>query len=111
MSNLTTRTLRVTVPHAIRSKIIAGGQTARHEKIKAILGELLRHERIEGYIRTHDETRQYAERLIELAKKYGDRHVGTMQLMDYWINDKDLIHKVFKVFVPRYANIIGPYTN
>jgi len=29
--------------------------------------------RIEGYIRTHDETRQYAERLIELAKKYGDR--------------------------------------
>lgn len=31
--------------------------------------------RIEGYIRTHDETRQYAERLIELAKKYGDRYV------------------------------------
>ncbi|CAF5073795.1 unnamed protein product, partial [Rotaria sp. Silwood1] len=30
---------------------------------------------IEGYIRTHDETRQYADRLIELAKKYGDRYV------------------------------------
>ena len=29
--------------------------------------------RIEGYIRSHDESRQYAERLIELAKKYGDK--------------------------------------
>lgn len=111
MSNLSTRALKVTVPHAIRSKIVAGGQGARHEKIKTILNELFRHERIEGYIRTHDETRQYADRLIELAKKYGDRHVGTMELMDYWINDKDLIHKVFKVFVPRYANTTGPYTN
>ncbi|CAF1375270.1 unnamed protein product [Adineta ricciae] len=111
MSNLSTRTLRVTVPHAIRSKLVVGGQDARHEKIKAVLGELFRQERIEGYIRPYDETRQYAERLIELAKKYGDRHVGTMQLMDYWLTDKDLIHKVFKVFVPRYANTIGPYTN
>jgi len=111
MSNLSTRALRVTVPHALRSKITAGGQSARHEKIKTILGDLFRNERIEGYIRTHDETRQYAERLIEMAKKYGDRHVGTMQMMDYWIKDKDLIHKMFKVFVPRYSNSLGPYTN
>lgn len=32
-------------------------------------------------------------------------------IQDYWINDKDLIHKIYKVFVPRYANTIGPYTN
>ena len=88
------RTLRVTVPFTLRSKLAAGGQPGRHEKIKTILSDLFRHERsvlqpknddcllslvfffenrIEGYIRTHDEARQYAERLIELAKKYGDR--------------------------------------
>lgn len=39
------RTLGVTVPHAIRSKLTAGGQTARHEKIKTILGDLFRNER------------------------------------------------------------------
>ena len=39
------RALRVTVPHAIRSKLTAGGQPARHEKIKTVLGQLFREER------------------------------------------------------------------
>ena len=73
------RALRVTVPHTLRSKLTAGGQPARHEKIgKTVETEFSLIDfglfRIEGYIRTHDETRQYAERLIELAKKYGDRY-------------------------------------
>ena len=45
IESLIFRALRVTVPHAIRSKLVRGGQTERHEKIKTILGELFRHER------------------------------------------------------------------
>ncbi|CAF1016315.1 unnamed protein product [Didymodactylos carnosus] len=92
-------------------RIAYGGLQARHEKLKTIITDLLRHERVEGYIRPYDEARQYVERLIEMGKKYGDRHVGTMQLMDYWINEKDIIYKMFKVYVPRYLKTDGPYTN
>ncbi len=31
-------------------------------------------------------------------------------MADYWILEKDLLHKLFKVIVPRYENKLGPYT-
>jgi large subunit ribosomal protein L17 len=50
------------------------------------------------------------ERLIDLAKKYGDKHEGMMEMADYWLLEKDLVPKLFKVIVPRYQDKIGPYT-
>ncbi len=33
-----------------------------------------------------------------------------MELADYWLLEKDLVPKLFKVIVPRYENLLGPYT-
>ena len=47
------------------------------------------------------------ERLVDLAKKYGDKHEGMMEMADYWLLDKDLVPKLFQVIVPRFQNKIG----
>jgi len=31
-------------------------------------------------------------------------HKETMEMANYWINEKQLVHKLFKVLVPRYQN-------
>jgi large subunit ribosomal protein L17 len=33
-----------------------------------------------------------------------------MEMADYWILEKDIIPKLFKVIVPRFQNSYGPYT-
>ena len=33
-----------------------------------------------------------------------------MEMADYWILEKDLVPKLFKVVVPRFQDKIGPYT-
>jgi large subunit ribosomal protein L17 len=33
-----------------------------------------------------------------------------MEMVDYWLLEKDLIPKLFKVIVPRFQNKTGPYT-
>ncbi|RNA07948.1 39S ribosomal mitochondrial [Brachionus plicatilis] len=111
MSNLTAGKLLIPYSRLARKKITKfTGPQGRIDKIRGIISDLLRLERIEipnfvGY-----ESRQYAERLIDLAKKYGDKHEGMMEMADYWIIEKDLIPKLFQVIVPRYENKLGPYT-
>lgn len=51
----------------------------------------------------------YLVRLFH-SQQYSFRHVGTMEMADYWILEKDLIPKLFKVIVPRFQNSCGPYT-
>jgi large subunit ribosomal protein L17 len=34
----------------------------------------------------------------------------TMEMADYWIMEKQLVHKLFKVFVPRFQNCNVSYT-
>ncbi|KAL1233948.1 Large ribosomal subunit protein bL17m [Trichinella pseudospiralis] len=54
--------------------------------------------------------RPYAERLIQLAIEYGDCHKPTMETCDYWIEEKELLHKLFKDLVPRFENCKSSYT-
>lgn len=42
--------------------------------------------------------------LISDAIRYGDCHKATMEMADYWLVEKQLVHKLFKVLVPRYEN-------
>lgn len=37
-------------------------------------------------------------------------HAETMELADFWILEKQYIHKLFKVLVPRYQNYDSAYT-
>lgn len=48
--------------------------------------------------------------LIGDAIRYGDTHKHTMEMADYWLEEKQLVHKLFKVLVPRYENYQTAYT-
>lgn len=54
--------------------------------------------------------RPHVERLIVEAMRNGDRHRPTMDLANFWLLDKSMIHKLFKVFVPRYENYCTSFT-
>jgi large subunit ribosomal protein L17 len=73
---------------------------------------LCRHERIELNYHRADEVRPYAERLISEALRYGDKHKPTMDLANFWLQDKTLIPKLFKVLAVRYQDWPAgmPYT-
>lgn len=74
------------------------------------ISDLFRDERIVLNYNKAAEIRPQAERLIVEAMRNGDRHRPTMDLANYWLRDKALIHKLFKVFVPRYLEQPGAFT-
>lgn len=49
--------------------------------------------------------------LISDAIKYGPEHKPMMEMADYWMLEKQLVHKLFKVLVPRFQNYTGPVTS
>uniref|UniRef100_G3MRP0 Large ribosomal subunit protein bL17m n=2 Tax=Amblyomma TaxID=6942 RepID=G3MRP0_AMBMU len=102
--------LKHVVTHRHRKLTTVKGSVGRVEKIRATLTALLKHERIELNYPRADEVRGYAERLIQDAIRYGDCHTRTMELADFWINEKQLVHKLFKVLAPRFATYQGTYT-
>jgi large subunit ribosomal protein L17 len=111
MSNLSAGKLLIPYARMARKKLTGGtGPQGRIDKIRGVITDLVRLERIELANFVGYESRQYAERLIDLAKKYGDKHEGMMEMADYWLLEKDLVPKLFKVLVPRFENRIGPYT-
>lgn len=48
--------------------------------------------------------------MISEAIRHGDSHKPTMELADYWIEEKQVVHKLFKVLAPRYENYNIAYT-
>lgn len=90
---------------------VPGGQEGRLKRMRQIVTGLIRYERVEPAFAQADEARQYAERLIYLAIKNGDQHSETMDMADFWLLEKDLIHKLFKVLVPRYQNYKTCFTD
>uniref|UniRef100_A0A069DWW4 Large ribosomal subunit protein bL17m n=1 Tax=Panstrongylus megistus TaxID=65343 RepID=A0A069DWW4_9HEMI len=86
------------------------GPEGRLDKLRKTVTGLIKHERIELNYNRADEARGYAERLISEAIRYGDRHKSTMEMADFWLEEKQLIHKLFKVLVPRFENYTVSYT-
>lgn len=92
--------LRRLFPHQERLRTIAKS-----------VNKLIDEERVEfNYFRGY-EVRNYTERLIAEAIRYGDCHKPTMELANFYLNDKTLIHKLFKVLVPRYLNYTTSFTS
>ncbi|CAD6234265.1 GSCOCG00007700001-RA-CDS [Cotesia congregata] len=83
------------------------GPEGRVRKIQKTLTALLKYERIELYYNRADEVRGYADRLISEAIRHGPTHAETMEMADYWILEKQYVHKLFKVLVPRYSEYSG----
>ncbi|VVC44506.1 Ribosomal protein L17 [Cinara cedri] len=86
------------------------GPQGRLKKLRKTLTALFKYERLELNYTLADETRGYAERLISEAIRHGDTHKATMEMADYWIEEKQLIHKLFKVLAPRFSDYKTSYT-
>ncbi|XP_049874866.1 39S ribosomal protein L17, mitochondrial [Pectinophora gossypiella] len=86
------------------------GPEGRLNRLRKTVTGLIKHERIEVNYNRGDEARQYAERLISEAIRHGDCHKPTMEAADYWLLEKELVHKLFKVLVPRFENCNTAYT-
>ncbi|XP_031638491.1 39S ribosomal protein L17, mitochondrial [Contarinia nasturtii] len=86
------------------------GPLGRLERLRDYVTALIKYERIECYYPKADESRGYAERLISDAIRYGDQHAPTMEMANFWITEKQYIHKLFKVIVPRLQNCPLSYT-
>ncbi|XP_028679317.1 39S ribosomal protein L17, mitochondrial [Erpetoichthys calabaricus] len=86
------------------------GPESRLNLLRGLLTGLVRHERIETTWARADEVRFYAEKIIDYAKK-GDTDQKAMKLANYWLTEKDLIHKLFKVLAPRFSKQASHYTH
>ncbi|XP_028837789.1 large ribosomal subunit protein bL17m [Denticeps clupeoides] len=101
--------LRTLISHGRVGRHMGLGPESRINMLRNILTGLVRHERIETVRARADEVRFYAEKLIDYAKK-GDTDEKAMKMANFWLTEKDLIPKLFKVLVPRFQNQQGGYT-
>ncbi|XP_061468351.1 large ribosomal subunit protein bL17m [Rhineura floridana] len=85
------------------------GPRSRIDLLRNLVTALVRHERIEAPRARVDEMRFYAEHLIDYAKR-GDTDPNAMRMADFWLTEKDLIHKLFKVLAPRFQPHARNYT-
>ncbi|XP_050298100.1 39S ribosomal protein L17, mitochondrial [Anthonomus grandis grandis] len=96
--------LKIRVPPRLRKFRCPQGPEGRLDKMRKTVTALVKHERLELNYPRAFEARMYAERLISDAIRYGDCHKTTMEMADYWLMEKQLVHKLFKVLAPRYEN-------
>ncbi|KAF5281983.1 hypothetical protein FQA39_LY00507 [Lamprigera yunnana] len=102
--------LRIKVNPRLRKFRNPEGPLGRLKKLRKTVTALIKHERIELNYPRAEEARMYAERIISDAIRYGDCHKTTMDNADFWIEEKQLIHKLFKVLAPRFENSHTSYT-
>uniref|UniRef100_A0A672SFD6 Large ribosomal subunit protein bL17m n=1 Tax=Sinocyclocheilus grahami TaxID=75366 RepID=A0A672SFD6_SINGR len=102
-------TLQALISHGRVGRRIGLGPESRINMLRNILTGLVRHERIETTRARADEVRFYAEKLLGYAKK-GDTNEKSMKMADFWLTEKDLIPKLFKVLAVRFENQTGGCT-
>ncbi|XP_031708882.1 large ribosomal subunit protein bL17m [Anarrhichthys ocellatus] len=102
-------TLQMLISHGRMARRIGLGPESRINILRNILTGLVRHERIETTAGRADEVRFYAEKLIDYAKK-GDTDEKAMKMASFWLTEKDLVPKLFKVLAPRFQTQSNGYT-
>lgn len=101
--------MRMLISHGQMARKMGLGPESRINMLRNILTGLVRHERIETTSSRADEVRFYAEKLIDYAKK-GDTDEKAMKMASFWLTEKDLVPKLFKVLAPRFENQPNNYT-
>ncbi|KAM4600659.1 large ribosomal subunit protein bL17m [Polymixia lowei] len=102
-------TLQMFISHGRVARKMGLGPESRINMLRNILTGLVRHERIETTTARADEVRFYAEKLIDYAKK-GDTDHKAMKMASFWLTEKDLVPKLFKVLAPRFETQPKGYT-
>ncbi|KAI6058065.1 39S ribosomal protein L17, mitochondrial [Aix galericulata] len=101
--------LAAAISHGRLYRRLGPSPRARLDLLRNLVTALVRHERLEAPWARADEMRGYAERLIDYAKR-GDTDERAMRMANFWLTEKDLIHKLFKVLAPRFQPHPGSYT-
>ncbi|XP_063804409.1 large ribosomal subunit protein bL17m [Pseudophryne corroboree] len=96
------------VSHGRVARRMGLGPRSRLDMLRNLLTGLVRHERIETTWARADELRFYANKIIDYGK-CGDTDEKAMKMADFWLTEKDLIHKLFKTLVPRFSSDDGNY--
>uniref|UniRef100_UPI00358E190C large ribosomal subunit protein bL17m-like isoform X6 n=1 Tax=Myxine glutinosa TaxID=7769 RepID=UPI00358E190C len=100
--------LSLFISHGRTTRKMGLGLASRTDMLRNLLTALVRHERILTTTGRADELRPYAEKIIDYGK-LGDRNARAMKIADFWLTEKDLIPKLFRVLAPRFAESSGPY--
>ncbi|XP_051574606.1 39S ribosomal protein L17, mitochondrial-like [Myxocyprinus asiaticus] len=85
------------------------GPESRIDMLRNILTGLVRDETTETTRARADEDRFYDEKLTDYAKR-GDTNEKSMKMADFWLTEKNLIPKRFKVLALRFENQTSGYT-
>jgi large subunit ribosomal protein L17 len=93
--------------HKIRGRKFDRPSDERRALFKGLVADLMRHERLRTTEAKAKEVRPIAERMITLGKD-GTVHARRQALA--YINDKDLVRKLFDDIAPRFAARPGGYT-
>jgi len=79
----------------------------RRSMLRNLVTSLLKHERIRTTRARAKEARRYAEKMITIAKK--DDLAAKRRVMAY-VRERDVVQKLFKTLIFRYATRKGGYT-
>jgi len=79
----------------------------RRALLRGLVGDLMRHERLKTTEAKAKEVRPIAERMITLGK---DGTVSARRQALAYINDKDVVKKLFEDIGPRFSARPGGYT-
>ena len=97
-------------PWKISTGHSTGGQRRQLLATRKAVTTLIQDERVEFTYGRGVMVREYTERLIQEAVSNGDKHIPTMDMATWWLTDKSLVHKLFKVLVPRFQDSSVSYT-
>lgn len=86
------------------------GPEGRLIRLRQTVTALFKYERIELNYYRAEEARGYAERLISEAIRHGPQSHEMMDMADWWLEEKQLVHKLFKVLVPRFQHFPTSFT-
>lgn len=93
--------------HNIAGRKLSRYRGQRVALLRGLAGDLVRHERLTTTLAKAKETRVITERLITHGKK-GGLHQRRLALSQ--VPNVEVVHKVFEVLAPRYADRTGGYT-
>ncbi|KAK6469855.1 39S ribosomal protein L17 [Huso huso] len=99
-------TLPVLIAHGRYGRRMGLGPESRINMLRNILTGLVRHERIETTWARADEVRIYAEKVSDMLISFTRPLFSCFSL----VQEKDLVHKLFKVLVPRLGSEQRGYT-
>lgn len=92
---------------AKKTKYLGSSESHHVALMRNLARSLMEHEGITTTQAKAAQVQPFAEKIITLAKR-GDRHARRQVLED--IADRELVHKIFAEFGPRYAERAGGYT-